>query len=670
MLIDRLFLNGMECDLSPSTVIALNFQINDLAELKDRQGNFSNQFKIPMTANNRAILEDAELLQSGTDRPYRKLPARVSKNNIDVVPIGFAIVESSEKTYNVTVFSGITYFFSLIANKQLHELDLSAYDHIFNWANIIASRSNTDGYKYSLIYYGQPVMGDVKNLRPLFFIQTLIDKIFSEAGFTKTGNIWSDSNYQKQLLSLFNESDIEGFYDYESRWSHNNWLHDIPSAVPPTPLTLPISYFIGASGEEWTCRLRIRFDTPSWNTGTSYLKIYAYAHSTDFFGSSTFNLMWTSPAALGVGIHDVDVSVNIAALPDTQFIEFYIEGNDTGLGHPAYFGWIEGKRSTDAYNVFKVGIKYDAVAQGFFPLQPYRSIVIGTYKKDSLEYDADEVVIARQLQDLMTQKDLIKIVANQHGLFFKQDPYVNNVKAFSIKDIVNNIPYAVDWTDKLHMDKDTWKVEYRFGKYGKKNYMKYTRDDDDIETISYKTLGQGVFTIDDETLDDEVTIIQLPVAASKDIQLVTDPKYWFPRVYKKDDSGTLFKRANVARVLEDDTRTLPGIDTWHFSDGTNNLVTAVDIPFCYFQLNGQRLFNLGFDDSLLINYEGLIELLQKAKKFTAFYKLTEIDIQNLNQEIPVYLTQLSSYYYQNKVLNYTGYAGANKGLTKVELIKI
>jgi hypothetical protein len=52
----QLFLNDNLVDLTDDSPIALTFQINNLAEVKNQQGNTSNQFKLPLTQRNRQIL--------------------------------------------------------------------------------------------------------------------------------------------------------------------------------------------------------------------------------------------------------------------------------------------------------------------------------------------------------------------------------------------------------------------------------------------------------------------------------------------------------------------------------------------------------------------------------------------------------------------------------------
>src|SRR5437868_1055343 len=101
----QLILDGSEIDLGVDTRIALTMQINNIAEVADRQGNFSNTFKLPMTQGNRAVMEMCELIPSVTSKPYRKLSAKYIQSGLVLIRNGVAIVDSADEFYNVTVYS-------------------------------------------------------------------------------------------------------------------------------------------------------------------------------------------------------------------------------------------------------------------------------------------------------------------------------------------------------------------------------------------------------------------------------------------------------------------------------------------------------------------------------------------------------------------------------------
>jgi len=184
---DRLFINEQEIDLAPDTIVTYTSQLNDVGEIKNQKSNLTNTFKVPKTRENQIKIESAELVQSETEIPYRKSQAKIIKSGVPFVQRGFAIIESADQFYNVTVYSGNIDLFDRLENKYIHELDLSAFDHTFDFATVVASRSNdyTGGYKYNIVDYGKlnNLQRTVKayNLRPATSVYMLLNKIFEEA---------------------------------------------------------------------------------------------------------------------------------------------------------------------------------------------------------------------------------------------------------------------------------------------------------------------------------------------------------------------------------------------------------------------------------------------------------------------------------------------------------
>jgi hypothetical protein len=66
----QLYINDQLVDLNDDSPIALTFQINNLAEVQNQQGNTSNQFKLPLTQRNRQILGFPDDIAFTTNAPY------------------------------------------------------------------------------------------------------------------------------------------------------------------------------------------------------------------------------------------------------------------------------------------------------------------------------------------------------------------------------------------------------------------------------------------------------------------------------------------------------------------------------------------------------------------------------------------------------------------------
>src|SRR3990167_3350249 len=147
----ELYINGSRCDLSPKTNVALSLAVNKIAEAIRPAGSFSNQFKLPKTQNNINIFEVADSLNSDTNIPYLKLPCRLIQNGRELISDGFAIIEQSEKEYEVVCYGGNLDFFEKIKDKKLSDLNLSELDHYWDYTTVISSRLNSTGIIYPII---------------------------------------------------------------------------------------------------------------------------------------------------------------------------------------------------------------------------------------------------------------------------------------------------------------------------------------------------------------------------------------------------------------------------------------------------------------------------------------------------------------------------------------
>ncbi len=189
----QLYLNDKPVDISDDSPIALTFQINDLAEVKNQQGNTSNQFKIPLTQNNRTILGFADDISIQSTTPYTTLQAKIIQNGIEILPNAIAeINEVDDDTASITILSGNVDFFDALGGQIADMGDSTSqwsnygsnlpwkpFDHTWDLETVANSQKNTeqDGWIYPIVDYGmidpvdftQPI--DVRNQRPGFFIK-------------------------------------------------------------------------------------------------------------------------------------------------------------------------------------------------------------------------------------------------------------------------------------------------------------------------------------------------------------------------------------------------------------------------------------------------------------------------------------------------------------------
>ena len=92
----EILINDKRLDLSDLTKVGVTYCANNIGELQNRQGNFSNTFKIPITKNNSTLLEWSNLQTSISNIPYQKNNCTLIHNGVEIVSNGIAILNSSD----------------------------------------------------------------------------------------------------------------------------------------------------------------------------------------------------------------------------------------------------------------------------------------------------------------------------------------------------------------------------------------------------------------------------------------------------------------------------------------------------------------------------------------------------------------------------------------------
>ena len=163
----QLYINDQLVDLNDDSPIALTFQINNLAEVQNQQGNTSNQFKLPLTQRNRQILGFPDDIAFTNNLPYQQYQAKLIQDGLEIIPYGIAELNGIEQdNANVTVLSGNVDFFDAIDGKLYDMGDSTSqwsdmgqnlvwkqYDHQWNLTNVVNSQTKTDGWIYPIIDY-------------------------------------------------------------------------------------------------------------------------------------------------------------------------------------------------------------------------------------------------------------------------------------------------------------------------------------------------------------------------------------------------------------------------------------------------------------------------------------------------------------------------------------
>lgn len=717
-------------DLPNDTAIALDFSINDIADLDMKSGNRSNKFKVPYSQANVKAFGWANNVSSSTLKPYRIGDAILEQNGIQLIPRGNAIIEQSNSGIDVTVYDGNARLFQAIGSAKLSDLDLSDLDHLWNLTNIVASRLNTSGYIYPFVDWGFfPTSGNVLytwHMMPCIFINTLVDKIFEAAGFTKSGAFLTGEFYNRLIIDLTFENGLE--YSDE-KVAEQLFRAFTTNTSPVASETVPLIYDAGHTPyKTWgTGTLNpIPFDNVDFDNGNNYNEA-SYEAEVQLPGKYIFETnieitaTATGPAAAthSQGSISATVTILVNGVAEKTVTHTLIAGTGYDAGGSPVIGVTDNITvATDDRFYFEgdvVTVQIEVTGEFNYW---YLVMAVPTYVTDpaSLDYELTDnsyfknsfssdiqpggQLVISDLIGSMKQIDLLKAVANMGGIIFNTDRFSNNVEWHEFDEVIDNIPNAKDWSQKIDA-KTKPTIDFKLGKYARVNYFKYSEQEEVLDQ------GIGYLTIDDETLEPETTIVTLPFGATDMVSRLSSPAIEVPFIDRYTSTGHetdatpiygTWTKKQKQRILILDRQsqqllqTGDGIDLhtgddegiivessgaisgdFDISDGVTTVNVTDNIPLCYFFIAGKD-YNLrfGVGNGLLENfYVAQKSVMTYPKSVTDYFKLTEKDIAELDHFTPVFLNinnehkNINGYFYINKIKQFR-----SDRLTQVNLIRI
>lgn len=207
--------------------------------------------------------------------------------------------------------------------------------------------------------------------------------------------------------------------------------------------------------------------------------------------------------------------------------------------------------------------------------------------------------------------DFIKQICWLFGLFaIKSD---TGVSFISVNKIIDNRDKAVDWSKKLVPTGWTAKeTSYTFGDFAQKNYFRYEENEN-------AKSADGYMVVQNKTLDHEKDLVKLPYTAGGDNGDMRAVPY-----FKWSEDGTTVE-------LEDCGDRIMQLVISFDSQGKED--ARLDFSDLKFQ---NRVSRFG-----LSSYQDLIKSPFVIKDT---FRLTEIDLKNLDYTIPVYIERYAAFF--------------------------
>lgn len=457
---EELYLNNFKVDINQGSV-SRTFQINDLGELKNRQSNYSNNIKVPKTFNNKKIFDFLGVNGNTSRKPYENITAKYVLDGVELIKNGKCVIRNEDANFNIVIYDGNIEISDKLGSLQLKTLDFSAYNHFLTTTIFLNSFSNTSGYIYGLGLFWEGQINNeiaVNISTPCFYVHTLWDMIFNEAGYTTSGSFLQSSDFKSRVISM-----------------SNGW--DMPSE----------NKVLKQSFNNQPYNKGILDNTGSVSVENEYL-LNSYVSTKKAPYKITFN-----------------GSVNVIRGENTKFIIYRnttkkteIEFDNGDINLSSYIDLNNG----DVVNVY---ISSTSETNSDTDPKVFENIINPSFTLNVYE---DTTSVNVKIEDLIgdTKRiDFVKDIMQRYCAFPRVDYLNKNIEFVQFKEISTDKANADDWSDKL--SKIT-KYDFK-SMYGQTTTAKYQYDSE------YESYGDGSFEIDDVNIQETKTIFTSIYKASK-----------------------------------------------------------------------------------------------------------------------------------------------------------
>ncbi len=236
-MITEIYIEDNRLDLSKDLSSEFTYAIDDIQDFAARNTGFSKTIILPGNAINNKLFghifefSSSNFYDSTADNVGYNFNASKSAScviYVDKIQVFKGIIRLLEITidrgtieYECVVFGELGGFVTALNNDKLEDLDFSAYNHVWNATNILASWEQASGttasgmgYYYPLIDYGQVHTNkkhwSYKAFRPALFVREYLDKIITGTGYTYEAPFF-DTNLFKRLVIPNNQKQLSNY---------------------------------------------------------------------------------------------------------------------------------------------------------------------------------------------------------------------------------------------------------------------------------------------------------------------------------------------------------------------------------------------------------------------------------------------------------------------------
>lgn len=645
----------------PLDAPAMNYQINNLAELKDRNASYSQRISLPRTTHNEQAFQFSSEIGSGSYVPYMKFPCQLFYEGALISPAGAVlnIVDISDTSIGIQILGATTDLFDTLNSTDAKDPGtgmflLKWYTDTMGQAKRYLSGPEESKVLYFWLYATlqknpnvPPVhMEAIRQVRELdkFYPHLnwydLVTWIFDQAGYSLETDVDSVDRSEMFLPCTY---PVLADNPNAPKASGTGWIRDTPPG--------------GLAGVTWQGSPGVTLSDPVAGRLIIDPSPGEFSWMTIWDTTITFSFSWSNTSAIQRGTVTVRVTHNkndgTSAIVLTRSWTSGSSGSasvdipmEAGENIHVYGSLVAGNFTTDQYDMrFPVSITAPIPSETSPGDKPY----------PGLTYD---LLASTGFKSL---GDIVKAFFQLFGLTIDVNSVTKVVRAYSIQEFYNRRSSSgKNWSDKLIKGKDT-KLTFQLSGYAQSNEIKLEDNKDNNVTDSYK------FSIPDVNLQPTKLLFQIGFLAGRN-QILYD-----------DYTQRLHRLANYPIWTIDRGRMENGEmteTTWKYNALSKPMVVHIkESDFMWpqvsvgYALTRVRLYTARFQslNYYVPKYYGKLinNILKRPKILQTQILLDSLDIQSLDLFNPIWLEEHGFWFYVSKINNFQ----AGK-ITKVDLIRM
>ena len=742
MILTKIYINNEQIDLKEDVSIPLNFNIADIREPEKRSTTWSKTVILPGSTFNNELFSNiwnvnAVINSTGTTNftpnfnPNLKAIAEITYNEATQFKgicqlLNVNVTDKYEIEYEVAFFGELQNVYQFFTNKYLRDVDLSEYNHTYSKDNQVTSWSAPIGigYVYPMIDYGFRINTEFKvtEMFPSIYVKTIIDKMFSQAGFTYQSVFFNTELFKRLIIPYSGGSTLQLTTDQiknrtfrvsktssqsiniDASYTNESGSPIIPynevilfqdETTPPNYDTGNVfqfnSYFEAKNSGNYKLKFQFQLNvTHNCSTATAYIERY-YELGTIYIISYD-NGIASIPVILkpSDSFPNVPDSLNVSAGASQTVTQGTTTSSVGGLLEGSLFLFendpvqvIFAPAFGRCYKATSGSFTFQNQATSYPTVNILNDSVFYALMEDTTISESDNIVISNILPDKIKQSDFFNSIIKMFNLFVEVDKTNANKLIIEPRPTFYNTSTIKDWSDKLDYSKETKIIP--MGELNNKTYLFTYKQDNDYFNSNYfnnytEVYGQKKYDIQNDFLKGEVKT-ELIFSPTPSVNTIGHDRV-IPKIYQLDTNGTIKTCQSNIRILYYGGLKDTSYPWKHITSTGGQFINnqyaycghldsidnpTIDLNFevpkqVYYSLEKYTLNNL-YNKYWKDYIEQIAD--KDSKLFVGYFLINEWDIQSLDFRNTFFFE--NEYWRLNKIIDYDR---VNNQATKCEFVKL